>query len=57
MYLDILGKPTIIFNSLNSAFEMLENSASNSSGRPRFVVANEILSGGLLMVLLDYGEL
>ena len=57
MYLDILGKPTIIFNSLNSAFEMLENRASNSSGRPRFVVANEILSGGLLMVLLDYGEL
>ena len=57
MYLDVLGKPAIIFNSLKSAFDVLENRASNSSGRPRFIVANEILNGGLSMVFMDYGKL
>jgi hypothetical protein len=57
MYLDVLGNPTIIFNSLKSAFDMLESRASNSSGRPRFIVANEILSGGLSLVFMDHGEL
>jgi hypothetical protein len=56
MYLDVLGKPTIFFNGLKSAFEMLERRASNSSGRPRNVVANEILFGGLGMASLDHGE-
>jgi hypothetical protein len=57
MYLDVLGKPTIIFNSAKSAFDMLERRASNSSGRPRFIVANEILYEGLSILLLDHGEL
>ena len=57
MYLDILGKPTIMFNSLKSAFDVLDSRASISSGRPRFVVANKILSGGLAMAFMDYGEL
>ena len=57
MYLDVLGKPTILFNSVKSAFDVLERRASNSSGRPRFVLANEILNEGLSMVLLDHGEL
>jgi hypothetical protein len=56
MYLDVLGRPTIVFNSLKSAFEMLERRASNSSGRPLSVVTNEILFGGLGMVLMDHGE-
>ena len=41
MYLDVLGNPTIIFNSLKSTYDVLEKRASNSSGRPRFIVANE----------------
>ena len=57
MYLDVLGKPTIIFNSVTSAFDMLERRASNSSGRPRFIVANEILNDGLSILLMDHGEL
>ena len=57
MYLDVLGKPTIIFNSLKSAFDVLDNRASNSSGHPRFVVANDILNEGLSIVFLDHGEL
>jgi hypothetical protein len=57
MYLDVLGKSTIVFNSLKSAFDVLERRASNSSGRPPNVVTNNILYGGLGMVLLDYGEM
>jgi hypothetical protein len=57
MYLDVLGTPTIIFNSIKSAFDMLERRASNSSGRPRFIVANEILYKGLSILLSDHGEL
>ena len=57
MYLDILGKPTIMFNSLKSAFEVLESRASISSGRPRFLVANEILNEGLSIIFMDYGEM
>jgi len=48
MSLDVLGKPTIVFNSLKSAFEVLERRARNSSGRPRFIMAGEILTGELL---------
>ena len=57
MYLDILGKPTIMFNSLKSAFDILESRASISSGRPRFVVVNKILNEGLSIIFMDYGEM
>ena len=57
MYLDVVGKPTIVFNSMRSAFEFLERRASNSSGRPRFIVAQEILSSGLALAFMDYGDL
>ena len=57
MYLDGWGKPIIIFNSLKSASEMLEHRASNSSGRPRLIVASEIILGGLSMTLMNRGEL
>ena len=57
MYLDVVGKPTIVFNSLKSAFEVLESRANNSSGRPRFVVGQEIVNSGLGLSLLDHGDL
>ena len=57
MYLDVLGKPTVVFNSLKSAFELLERRARNSSGRPRFIVAGEIVNQGLALGLIDHGDL
>lgn len=57
MYLDIVGKPTIVFNSMKSAFEFLECRASSSSGRPRSIVAQEIITSGLGLVLMDHNEL
>ena len=56
MYLDVLGKPIIVFNSLKSAYGVLEQHASNSSGRPRLVVASEILYGGLGLSIMDHGD-
>jgi hypothetical protein len=57
MYLDVVGTPTIVFNSLKSAFEALERRAINSSGRPRFIVAQEIINSGLGLSLMDQGDL
>ena len=56
MYLDVLGKPIIVFNSLKSAYGVLERHASNSSGRPRLIVASEILYGGLGLSIMDHGD-
>ncbi|KAI0265709.1 cytochrome P450 [Gloeopeniophorella convolvens] len=53
MYLDAVGKPVVVLNSLKSTFELLERRASNYSDRPRFIMANEILSGGMQMVMLN----
>jgi hypothetical protein len=55
MYLDVLGKPTIIFNSLKSASEVLEHRASNSIGRPRLIMSG-ILHAGLELPLMNHGE-
>jgi hypothetical protein len=57
MYLDVLGKPTIVFNSLKSAYDVLERRASNSPGRPRLIMASEILNRGLGLGFIDHGEL
>ena len=56
MYLDAAGKPTIVFNSMKSAFEFLERRASNSSGRPLSVLANDIINKRLGLVFMDHGE-
>ena len=56
MYLNVAGKPTIVFNSLKSAFSVLERRARNYSGRPRFIVAHEILNRGLGLALMDHGD-
>ena len=57
MSLDVFGKPTIVFNSLKSAFEVLQRRARNSSGRPRFIMAGEILTQGIALPLIDHGDL
>ena len=56
MYLNALGKPIIVLNSLKAAFELLDRRANIYSDRPRLIVAHEILCGGLFAGLLPYGE-
>jgi len=57
MCLHVFGRPTIVFNSLKSAFDVLERRARNSPGRPRFIVASEILNESLGLPLMDHSDL
>jgi hypothetical protein len=56
MYLNALGQPIIVLNSLKAAFELLDRRANIYSDRPHFIVANNILCGGLFTGLVPYGE-
>ena len=56
MYLDGAGQPIYILNGLRPAFELLERRSGNYSDRPRFIMAHEILNGGLLFALLRYDD-
>jgi hypothetical protein len=56
MYLDGAGQPIIVFNSLKPAYELLERRSGNYSDRPRFIMAQEILNGGLLFALLRHND-
>ena len=57
MYLNALGQPIIVLNSLKVAFELLDRRANISSDRPRFVVSFDILCGGLNTAFMPYGDL
>ena len=56
MYLDGAGQPIVVCNSLKSAFELLERRSVNYSDRPRFIMAQEVLNGGLMLALARYGN-
>ena len=53
MYVDGAGQPIVMCNSLKSAYELLERRSSNYSDRPRFIMAQDILHGGLLFSLMN----
>jgi hypothetical protein len=56
MYLDGAGQPIVVCNSLKPAFELLERRSGNYSDRPRFIMAQEILNGGLLLALMKHDD-
>ena len=56
MYLNALGQPILVFNSLKAAAELLDRRAYISSDRPRLIVANEILCGNLFTAFTYYGD-
>ena len=57
MYLDGAGQPIVVCNSLKSAFELLERRSANYSDRPRFIMGQEILNGGLIIALMNHDDL
>ena len=57
MYLNAFGQPIIVLHSLKAAFELLDRRANIYSDRPRVIVANKILCGGLFTVLMPYGDM
>jgi hypothetical protein len=56
MYLDAAGQPAVVINSVKAAYDLLERRASNYSDRPRLIMAQEILSNGLLFSLMNHEE-
>jgi hypothetical protein len=56
MYLNALGKPIIVIHSLKAAFELFDRRANIYSDRPRYIVAQDILCGGLFTALMSYGD-
>jgi hypothetical protein len=56
MYLNAAGQPTIVLNSLKASFELLERRAINYSDRPRYIMAHEIMSQGLLLASMRFGD-
>jgi hypothetical protein len=57
VYLSALGRSIIVLNSQKAAADLLGRRASNYSDRPRFIVAAEILTGGMEVSLIQYGML
>ncbi|KAH8997761.1 cytochrome P450 [Lactarius hatsudake] len=53
MYLSTLGQPILVLNSLKAASELLDRRANIYSGRPRLIMAQEIISGGLAFAILN----
>jgi len=56
MYLNALGQPILVLNSLKSAFDLLDRRANIYSSRPRLIVAQEVLCGGLFTAFMSYGD-
>jgi hypothetical protein len=57
VYLSALGRSIIVLNSQKAAADLLGRRARNYSDRPRFIVAAEILTGGMEVSFLQYGLL
>ncbi|KAI9442993.1 cytochrome P450 [Lactarius indigo] len=57
MYCNAMGQPIIVINSHKVAAELLGRRANIYSDRPRLIVANDILCGGLLYAFMPYGDL
>jgi len=57
MYLNALGQPIIVINSLKTAFDLLDRRANIYSDRPRFIVSHELLCGGFFTASMPYGDL
>jgi len=56
MYLNALGQPVLVLNSLKAVSELLDRRATIYSDRPRFIMAQEILSGNLIFSFLNRGN-
>jgi len=57
MYLNVLGQPILVINSLKTAFELLDRRANIYSDRPRYIVADGFLCGGLFTAFMSYGDM
>jgi hypothetical protein len=56
IYLNAAGQPVVVLNSHKVAMDLLDRRATIYSDRPHNIVANDIMSGGLLFALSHYGD-
>ncbi|KAI0784062.1 cytochrome P450 [Abortiporus biennis] len=54
VYLNVLGQPIIVLNSVKTATDLLDRRSRIYSDRPKSVVGNDMLSGGMNIALLSY---
>ncbi|KAI0066989.1 cytochrome P450 [Artomyces pyxidatus] len=55
VYFTAFGRPMIVLNTLKAASDLLDHRAAIYSDRPDFIVAGDILCGGLLVPFQRYG--
>ncbi|KAF7986079.1 hypothetical protein HWV62_41481 [Athelia sp. TMB] len=57
MYLNVAGQPIVVLNTTKAAADLLDRRADKYSDRPAFIVASDMLSGGLLLVFMPFNDL
>ena len=56
IYLNAVGQPVVVINSSKVGVALLDRRAAIYSDRPRFIVASDIMTGGLFFGLSRYGD-
>ncbi|KAJ3859432.1 cytochrome P450 [Lentinula novae-zelandiae] len=54
---NVVGHTVVVLNSHKSAYELLELRSTLYSDRPRFIMAGELLCGGIMLSFISYGGL
>ncbi|TDL16829.1 cytochrome P450 [Rickenella mellea] len=55
--LNLAGQPVVVLNSHKVTADLLDRRSNVYSDRPRFIMAGEILTGGIFIAFSGYGEL
>ncbi|KAJ3558855.1 hypothetical protein NM688_g681 [Phlebia brevispora] len=55
--LNLAGQPVVVLNKFSVAADLLDRRSNIYSDRPRMIVGSELLTGGLLIAFLTYGDL
>ncbi|KZV76252.1 cytochrome P450 [Peniophora sp. CONT] len=56
VYLNVAGQPVIVLNSQKVATDILDRRAATNSGRPRLIVASELMCDDMLLGLEPYSD-
>ncbi|KAI9511326.1 cytochrome P450 [Russula earlei] len=56
IYLNVAGQPIVVLNSHRVAVDLLDRRSGIYSDRPRSIVAGDIMTGGLIFALAQYGD-
>ncbi|KZO96405.1 cytochrome P450 [Calocera viscosa TUFC12733] len=54
--INVAGKKIVVLSSATSSADLLDRKSGVTSGRPRFIMAGEILCRNLLYMFMPYGE-